>query len=191
MVEIAYIRGGNVRFIVLPDMLQKAPFFNRIKIWRKYKGHAVMGLSTPVEGPGRGRGVGGRGQGIGGRGQGGFQSGPGGGPGGMGGMSGMGGMGMGMGMGPPGRGGINPSIAPPVGRGASAVIPAWQLAQQAHQQAKAAAAQAASNAGSSQQQQPPQQQQHNPYGPPSGYPGNTMGRGFQPPGGGGLYGPGR
>ena len=24
-------------------MLQKAPFFNRIKLWRKFKGHAIFG----------------------------------------------------------------------------------------------------------------------------------------------------
>lgn len=40
---MAYVRGSQVGFIVLPDMLQYAPFFNRIKLWRKYKGHAVMG----------------------------------------------------------------------------------------------------------------------------------------------------
>jgi hypothetical protein len=48
-VQIAYIRGSQINFIVIPDMLQKAPFFNRIKLWRKYKGHAIMGASTPVE----------------------------------------------------------------------------------------------------------------------------------------------
>ena len=26
-------------FYVLPDMLSKAPMFNRIKMWKKYKGH--------------------------------------------------------------------------------------------------------------------------------------------------------
>ena len=29
-------------------MLSKAPFFNRIKLWRKFKGHAVMGTSEPT-----------------------------------------------------------------------------------------------------------------------------------------------
>ena len=43
MVEIAYIRGGHIRLVVLPEMLSKAPFFDRIKMWRKYKGHAVLG----------------------------------------------------------------------------------------------------------------------------------------------------
>jgi small nuclear ribonucleoprotein D3 len=51
-VQIAYIRGSQISFIILPDMLQKAPFFNRIKLWRKHKGHAVMGTNTvgPIRG---------------------------------------------------------------------------------------------------------------------------------------------
>jgi small nuclear ribonucleoprotein D3 len=53
-VQIAYIRGSQINFIILPDMLQKAPFFNRIKLWRKHKGHAVMGTNT-VGGPIRGQ----------------------------------------------------------------------------------------------------------------------------------------
>lgn len=35
-------------------MLQKAPFFNRIKLFRKFKGHAVYGANTLPIGPGRG-----------------------------------------------------------------------------------------------------------------------------------------
>lgn len=53
-VQIAYIRGSQINFIILPDMLQKAPFFNRIKLWRKHKGHAVFGTNTI--GPTRGQG---------------------------------------------------------------------------------------------------------------------------------------
>lgn len=30
----------------MPDILSKAPFFNRIKLWRKFKGHAVFGINT-------------------------------------------------------------------------------------------------------------------------------------------------
>lgn len=45
-VQIAYIRGSQINFIILPDMLQKAPFFNRIKLWRKNKGHVNMGLNS-------------------------------------------------------------------------------------------------------------------------------------------------
>lgn len=40
---MAYVRGSQVQFVVLPDMLAKAPFFNRIKLWRKFKGNAVFG----------------------------------------------------------------------------------------------------------------------------------------------------
>lgn len=42
-VQMAYIRGSHVVFIIVPDMLQKAPFFNRIKLWRKFKGHHIFG----------------------------------------------------------------------------------------------------------------------------------------------------
>lgn len=51
-VQIAYIRGSQINFIIIPDMLQKAPFFNRIKLWRKHNGHAVYGTSTkePIRG---------------------------------------------------------------------------------------------------------------------------------------------
>lgn len=59
--EVAYIRGSQINFIVLPSMLQKAPFFNRIKMWRKFKGNAVFGANTllfgggpPARGPPRG-----------------------------------------------------------------------------------------------------------------------------------------
>jgi hypothetical protein len=43
---VAYIRGSSIKFIVLPDILSKAPYFNRIKMWRKFKGHAVFGVNT-------------------------------------------------------------------------------------------------------------------------------------------------
>jgi hypothetical protein len=42
-IEMAYIRGSQIQFVVLPDMLARAPYFNRIKMWRKFKGHAVYG----------------------------------------------------------------------------------------------------------------------------------------------------
>jgi small nuclear ribonucleoprotein D3 len=42
-IAAAYIRGSQISFVVVPDMLKKAPFFNRIFLWRKFKGHAVMG----------------------------------------------------------------------------------------------------------------------------------------------------
>ena len=53
-ISIAYIRGSQVVFIVLPDMLSKAPIFNRIRMWRKFKGHAVFG-SGELIGPVRGQ----------------------------------------------------------------------------------------------------------------------------------------
>src|SRR5438046_2097681 len=68
-------------------MLENAPIFNRIKLWRKFKGHAIIGANTIDEsrpGAGRGGGFGGRGDSLvqrfpqGGRGGGGFQSGGGG-----------------------------------------------------------------------------------------------------------------
>ncbi len=43
---MVYIRGAQVRFMILPDILQKAPFFNRVKLWRQYKGNAVFGASS-------------------------------------------------------------------------------------------------------------------------------------------------
>jgi len=54
--DVAYIRGSQISFIILPSMLQKAPFFNRIKMWRKYKGHAQFGANTASfnVAPGRG-----------------------------------------------------------------------------------------------------------------------------------------
>eukprot|EP01041_Mallomonas_annulata_P012871 gene12871-27145_t len=54
-VDIAYIRGSQIRFVILPDMLQKAPFFDRIKMWRKFKGRAIFGANTPVGAPLRGQ----------------------------------------------------------------------------------------------------------------------------------------
>ena len=98
-IDVAYIRGSQIKFVVLPDMLQNAPFFNRIKMWRKFKGHAVFGSGLAggpargqsaaiiqksqqrrmeVEGGGRGD-SGGRGGGFGGRGDGGGRGGGGGG----------------------------------------------------------------------------------------------------------------
>jgi hypothetical protein len=52
---MAYIRGSQISFVVLPNMLAKAPFFNRIKMWRKFKGHAVFGGGGLIAGPARGQ----------------------------------------------------------------------------------------------------------------------------------------
>lgn len=43
---MAFIRGTSIKFIALPEILSKAPFFNRIKMFRKFKGHAVFGVNT-------------------------------------------------------------------------------------------------------------------------------------------------
>ena len=51
MVEIAYVRGSQISFIIVPDMFKKAPFFNRITMWRKFKGHAVYGAGTAAIAP--------------------------------------------------------------------------------------------------------------------------------------------
>ncbi len=54
------MRGSQINFIVLPDTLQHAPFFNRIKLWRKFRGHAIYGANTAaVNGMPMGRGGGG------------------------------------------------------------------------------------------------------------------------------------
>lgn len=43
--EMAFVRGAQIKFIVVPEMLQMAPYFNRIKAWRKYKGNPIVGAS--------------------------------------------------------------------------------------------------------------------------------------------------
>lgn len=97
-IEQAYIRGSQISFVIVPDALSKAPFFNRIKMWRKYKGHAVYGANTAaVEASSGGRG--GRGRG----GRGGF-------------LDGRGGRGMG-----PGGGGGRESSG--MGRGGAMMMP--------------------------------------------------------------------
>ena len=50
---MAYVRGSQVQFILLPDMLAKAPYFNRIKLWRKFKGNAVFGGGAFINKAGR------------------------------------------------------------------------------------------------------------------------------------------
>ena len=62
-IDIAFIRGPQINYVIIPDMLEKAPFFNRIKMWRKFKGSAIFGcgVAIPMQGgrggfDGRGRG---------------------------------------------------------------------------------------------------------------------------------------
>ncbi|KAL3770987.1 hypothetical protein ACHAW5_000389 [Stephanodiscus triporus] len=92
IVEQIYVRGTEIVFIVLPEMLRHAPMFNRIKHWRKYGGAPPEGVGAAVgqaaailrkasERRGRGGFAGGGGFGGGG-GRGGFGRGGGGGGGG-------------------------------------------------------------------------------------------------------------
>ncbi len=53
--DMTFVRGSQIRFIVLPHILKEAPYFQRIHKWRKYKGsflYGVGGGKTP--GPGMG-----------------------------------------------------------------------------------------------------------------------------------------
>ncbi|KAG7345012.1 LSM domain containing protein [Nitzschia inconspicua] len=43
-----YLRGTEIVFIVLPDMLKHAPMFNRIKHWRKHGGAPPEGVGQAV-----------------------------------------------------------------------------------------------------------------------------------------------
>lgn len=42
-IEHIFIRGSQVSFFVFPTMLKKAPMFNRVRSWRKHRGHAPKG----------------------------------------------------------------------------------------------------------------------------------------------------
>lgn len=81
-----YVRGTEILFIILPDMLKHAPMFNRIKHWRKHGGAPPEGVGQAVGQAAaiirkanerrRGGFAGGRGLGgVGGRGGRGFNSG--------------------------------------------------------------------------------------------------------------------
>jgi small nuclear ribonucleoprotein D3 len=84
-VEEVYVRGSQISFVVVPEMLGRGPIFNRIHTWRKFGGHAVVGGETANKG--NMPAMGGRG-GFGGRGGGGFGGRGGGGSGGGGGFGG-------------------------------------------------------------------------------------------------------
>lgn len=47
-VKQVYLRGPEIVFIVLPDMLQHAPMFQRIKHWRKHGGAPPEGVGAAV-----------------------------------------------------------------------------------------------------------------------------------------------
>ena len=51
-VDQLYIRGSQITLICLPDMLKKAPMFQRVKLWKKCKG------SMPALGLGGGGAIG-------------------------------------------------------------------------------------------------------------------------------------
>jgi small nuclear ribonucleoprotein D3 len=60
--EHVFVRGGNIKFIVLPDLLKNAPIFKKVQTMRAKK----VGDAGPAGGrggPGRGGGRGGRGRG--------------------------------------------------------------------------------------------------------------------------------
>lgn len=45
-----YIRGNQIVFCIVPNMLRNAPMFARIKQWRKYKGHPPVLASEGAKG---------------------------------------------------------------------------------------------------------------------------------------------
>lgn len=55
--EHVFIRGSSVRFLVLPDILSKAPMFQRVQAMKEGKEAEARGL-------GRGRGFAGAGRGV-------------------------------------------------------------------------------------------------------------------------------
>jgi small nuclear ribonucleoprotein D3 len=60
--ENAFIRGSQIRFVILPDMLKNAPMFKNIG--RAQRGAQGMGLGGISAAPVRGRGGAFRGRGI-------------------------------------------------------------------------------------------------------------------------------
>lgn len=62
--ENVYLRGGNIKFIVLPELLKSAPIFKKVQTMRTKK----VG-DMDLNGGRGGRGDGGRGGGRGGRGR--------------------------------------------------------------------------------------------------------------------------
>ena len=41
--DMAFVRGSQIKFIIVPEMLKLAPYFRRISAWRKYKGNPIVG----------------------------------------------------------------------------------------------------------------------------------------------------
>ena len=57
--EHVFLRGGHIKFLVLPDILKNAPIFKKVNAMRTKK----VGDAGPEAIGGRGRGRGGRGRG--------------------------------------------------------------------------------------------------------------------------------
>jgi small nuclear ribonucleoprotein D3 len=57
-----YIRGSQIRFIVVPDMLKNAPMFKKMNERGSARGGRARGSSGPSRGAGRGGMAGGRGR---------------------------------------------------------------------------------------------------------------------------------
>eukprot|EP00898_Chlorokybus_atmophyticus_P002802 jgi/Chlat1/3522/Chrsp23S03709 len=64
--EHAFIRGSQVRFLIIPDMLKNAPMFKRIEAKAKGRSGSGRGRGGPRPPGAGGRGDGGRGRGRGG-----------------------------------------------------------------------------------------------------------------------------
>lgn len=48
VVDQIYVRGTEIVFIILPEMLRHAPMFNRITHWRKHGGAPPEGVGAAV-----------------------------------------------------------------------------------------------------------------------------------------------
>ena len=42
-VDHVFLRGSHIAFMIFPSMLKKAPIFNRVPIWKKFKGNPPQG----------------------------------------------------------------------------------------------------------------------------------------------------
>ena len=49
-VDMAYIRGSQINFIVMPDMLAHSPVFKRLDDWKKYRGNIPPGITRGAKG---------------------------------------------------------------------------------------------------------------------------------------------
>ena len=45
-VEHIFLRGSQIAFFIFPNMLKKAPMFNRVRTWRKNKATKKKGAAT-------------------------------------------------------------------------------------------------------------------------------------------------